>query len=484
MYREFLSSDALPAWATFNSIAYNGIRVEYVGGEPVDSGLAVKLQPAKLDSARPLLRVPRHLILCQDMVDAHAKSDMHLREALAAAGPLAMTPRGAIIIFLIMKITNAATLSEPGSVGVKCPWTEYIKFLPSVSVPTCWSEQQRELLKGTSLYVAVAAKLAGLDAEFNAFKLATQNISWCRKVWWDENRLTFLDWLDCDSWLRSRVLQLPDLGLSMIPFLDFCNHRSFPNSFYDLDDDGNIILIHRLCALGQTSETIEEVTINYGEEKSAAEMLFSYGFVDQDRTTASWMALDLKDLEGIGESGQQSVFLRAKQRLLESAPTVLLIDMGELVEWTSDYVWLLCVNPEDGFNIQVLQQNDGSQHLQAFFDNQPLLNLGSLVEVLRMKPLWPVYQLRALTLVEERVLRQLAELNDSEAICGEIQKQNEAGTQIWHVSQSLRTLEKALMEKTVTILGRQKDHLLSSEVVRKYLSDMQADPQEADDDLT
>lgn len=94
MYREFLSSDALPAWATFNNITFNGIRVEYVGGEPVDAGLAVKLQPSKLDSSRPLLRVPRHLILCRAMVDAHAKSDAHLREALTAAGPLAMTPRG------------------------------------------------------------------------------------------------------------------------------------------------------------------------------------------------------------------------------------------------------------------------------------------------------------------------------------------------------------------------------------------------------
>lgn len=167
------------------------------------------------------------------------------------------------MIFLIMKITNAVNLTEPKTIGVKCPWTEYVKFLPSVSVPTCWSDQERELLKGTSLYVSVRAKLSALENEFQTFRLATQNIGWCRKAWWDEKRLTFLDWLDCDSWLRSRVLQLPDLGLSMIPFLDFCNHRSFPNSFYDLDDNGNIILIHSLCALGQTSQVIEEVTIKY-----------------------------------------------------------------------------------------------------------------------------------------------------------------------------------------------------------------------------
>ncbi|KAK6515057.1 hypothetical protein TWF506_007408 [Arthrobotrys conoides] len=484
MYREFLSSDALPAWASFNNINFNGIRVEYVGGEPVDSGLAVKLQPSKLDSSRPLLRVPRHLILCQDMVDAHAKSDMHLREALAAAGPLAMTPRGAIIIFLIMKITNAVSLSEPKSVGVKCAWTEYVKFLPSVSVPTCWSEQERELLKGTSLHVAVTAKLAALDAEFHAFKLATQNIAWCRKVWWDEKRLTFLDWLDCDAWLRSRVLQLPDLGLSMIPFLDFCNHRSFPNSFYDLDDEGNIILIHSLCALGQNSQVIEEITINYGEEKSASEMVFSYGFVDLDRHTASWMALDLKDHESLGDDSSTMVFVRAKQRLLDSAPTLLLIDMGTSVEWTSDYIWLMCVNHEDGFNIQVMQQNDGSQHLQAFFDDEPLLNLASLVDLLRMKPLWPIYQLRALTLVEERVHRQLADLNESDVLCNEYNSQKMVGDQIWHVSQNLRTLEKALLEKTLLVLGSQKEHLLGSDVVRKYLSDMQTDLHEGEEDLT
>ena len=66
----------------------------------------------------------------------------------------------------------------------------------------------------------------------------------------------------------------------------------------------------------------------------------------------------------------------------------------------------MSVNHEDGFNIQVLQQTDGTRHLQAFWEDQPLLDISNLAELLKMKPLWPIYQLRALTLVEERELAE------------------------------------------------------------------------------
>lgn len=68
-------------------------------------------------------------------------------------------------------------------------------------------------------------------------------------------------------------------------------------------------------------------------------MVFSYGFVDQERQTASWLALDLKDLKNFGDDPSAFVFTKAKQRLMDSAPTLLLIDMGTSVEWTSDYIW-------------------------------------------------------------------------------------------------------------------------------------------------
>ena len=63
------------------------------------------------------------------------------------------TDRGAIMIFLIMQLT-ISSLTVPEKLGVAGPWTEYVKFLPSVFLPTCdWTEEEQDLLAGTSLQV-------------------------------------------------------------------------------------------------------------------------------------------------------------------------------------------------------------------------------------------------------------------------------------------------------------------------------------------
>jgi len=144
----------------------------------------------------------------------------------------------------------------------------------------------------------------------------------------------------------------------------------------------------------------------------------------------------------------------------------------------------MCVNQEDGFNMRVLQQTDGTQHLQAFFDDQPLIDLSALVEFLRLKPLWPVYQLRAITLVEERIHSQLEEIAGSEITCANLKGEKLVSEQVAYVSHGLRVLEKSLLEKAILVLENQKEHLLASDVVRKYLSEMQQDMPEAEEDFT
>lgn len=55
------------------------------------------------------------------------------------------------MVFLLMHISR----EEDGkSVGVKNPWTEYVKVLPGyIPVPTMWTDEERVLLTGTSLEV-------------------------------------------------------------------------------------------------------------------------------------------------------------------------------------------------------------------------------------------------------------------------------------------------------------------------------------------
>ena len=96
-----------------------------------------------------------------------------------------------------------ATIACPDfkGIGVTNPLTEYIKFLPDELLPTFWSEQERDLLAGTTLRPAVRAKLSSLLREFEEVRTATEGIGWCAEYWWDEEQglLTLEDWMRVDA---------------------------------------------------------------------------------------------------------------------------------------------------------------------------------------------------------------------------------------------------------------------------------------------
>lgn len=168
-------------------------------------------------------------------------------------------------------MTNGAT---GRTIGVSNPFTEYVKFLPlRVSLPTFWSESERAIATGTSLEAALSAKLNSLDREFTLLKERTSTIEWCKKYWWDANSgiLTFHDWKAVDAMYRSRALDLPGTGHSMVPCIDMANHASgdSTSALYETDSDGNAILVLRE---GKQLAANDEVTITYGDDKGACEV--------------------------------------------------------------------------------------------------------------------------------------------------------------------------------------------------------------------
>jgi hypothetical protein len=120
-------------------------------------------------------------------------------------------------------------------VGVLNPLTEYIKYLPDELLPTFWSEEEQELLTGTTLQPAVRAKLSSLLREFELVRTATENIEWCAKYWWDE-----------------------DTG--MCPCVDMANHASgdATAALYETDEDGDGLLLLRP---GKNIGKEDEITI-------------------------------------------------------------------------------------------------------------------------------------------------------------------------------------------------------------------------------
>lgn len=341
-----------------------------------------------------------------------------------------------------------------------------MRSLPEELLPTFWFEDERELLGGTTLKPAVEAKLRSLSKEFDALRSLTQDVPWCAKYWWldDEEgdylirRVTLDDWMAVDAMYRSRALEFPGIGDAMVPCIDMCNHAAdeATSALYETDANGNAVLLLRD---GKNLKKGEEITITYGDKKGACEMIFSYGFLENRMASAKELFLDLQvpDDDPLG---------MAKAHVSTSAPGVRLFDDGNGASWESAFVYILCVNEEDGLGFGVLQTTDGGRELKTRWKDQDLADASTLRDLLEKDPMWEVFQLRAVTLISGRVEAQLQQLEDS--------KEYDEMTQIRHniklLAMKLRALESELLRKAYAGLQAQQRVLADSDTVKQYLA--------------
>lgn len=232
-------------------------------------------------------------------------------------------------------------------------------------------------------------------------------------MWWHaaSPRLTEDDWFLVDAWYRSRALSFAHAGEAMVPCIDMVNHASGGaiNAYFDRDHDGNAILMmapHRSLSHG------DEVTISYGDAKSAAEMLFSYGFIEPQTTHTSALILDLTvpDDDPLKE---------AKEAVATSAAAVRISWTADRrsTQWESFFVWLICVNEEDGLRFEVVRGADDRSMLTASWQGRDLTtDTDRLETLLHSDPRWPLYELRAIVTLLERVQGQQRRLDGSEAL--------------------------------------------------------------------
>ncbi|PGH13968.1 hypothetical protein AJ80_06108 [Polytolypa hystricis UAMH7299] len=494
MKREYLPTEALVAWARLNGVKFRDVAIQQLRDETgVDKGAAVVAtakkaakEPSDVEgqTVRPdiLMTVPPELVLSLDQVGACAKADRQLTEVLDAMGDFAKTARGAILIFLLVHITY----SDPDLHGdassehlrVCNPWTEYIKFLPkSFLLPTFYTIEERELLHGTSLEVALDAKLNSLEKEFEWLREATTSIPWCVREWWNEEtgRLSVEDWKLVDAMYRSRVLELPGTGHAMVPCVDMANHASGNDTgaLYETGETGNAALQLRW---GQSLNPGDEVTITYGDEKGAAEMIFSYGFLEGGLTNARqlFLSLDIPDDDPLR---------LAKKAFCNDAPGFRLFTPSESppssssaesiqTDWESAFVWWACVNEEDGLEFRILQSTDGNSELKVSFKSQDLDSSDQLERLLKDDPMWHVFQLRAVVTVQDRVANQIAQLRGSDEYVEqwrELVDETAIRRVVWDMATRLRKLEEDLLEQGARDLEEKKLQLLDSKVVQAYL---------------
>lgn len=255
--------------------------------------------------------------------------------------------------------------------------------------------------------------------------------------------MDFDDWLQVDAMYRSRALDYPLIGHCMVPCVDLANHDPHEGTIaiYEKDASGNAVLVLRD---GKTLNEGDEVTISYGDEKGACEMLFSYGFLDESMETAETLFLSLTIPDG-------DIMRAAKMEAAGCAPGFKLIDAGdEEVDWKGDFVWLLCVSEEDGLHFDVARTVDGEEEIHGFFGEHELIGgAAELYRLLGQSELYDLYRLRAVIILQQRVFDQMQVLyssqDDMEAV------PHGEGTEVrqgaYDQAMKLRRLEFELMER-------------------------------------
>lgn len=191
----------------------------------------------------------------------------------------------------------------------------------------------------------------------------------------------------------------------MIPSIDMVNHSSKSNSYYE---PGSHESVHLLLRPGTKLEAGTEVTISYGSSKHPAEMLFSYGFIDEELNSRG-LTLPIEPFLG-------DPLGKAKVAAFLGPPVVRLYCGITGIQYNSPFLYLLCLNEEDGLEFGMFQENDGStSSLRTFWQSIDVSDATDTFELLiEDHPLRDIFKLRAVSLLENRLQEQLYRLNGSE----------------------------------------------------------------------
>ncbi|ROV89841.1 hypothetical protein VMCG_09477 [Cytospora schulzeri] len=454
MSRERLPLQALPAWMSINDATFSNVEVKPTNSK--GNGLVAHKDSTEFGDS-PLLSIPHGLVLNAEAVHEYAKEDTNFSQLLHS-------PRHDILLFLLVQLVHSSRPSE--RVCLSTPWTEYVRILDDeVPVPTLWKESERILLQGTSLESALNAKMMALAHEFDEMRETSSNLEFWNAAFWDSHLVHLTDWYLVDAWYRSRVLELPKSGPSLVPCIDMANHSNDANAYYEEDSRDEVLLLPRP---GSNVKEGDEVTISYGSEKSAAEMLFSYGFIDESSTARS-LRLPLDPLP-------DDPLARAKAHVFKAPPTVEIKEISGQMTWTSAFAYLMILNEEDGLGFRILQDKDGGRELKMFWRDEDVSDKSASFETLISDhELSDVFRLRVNMIVYQRVQDQLDSLSCplSEDSNGDSEIDGIASSNAAN-ARTLRRIETEILEKAITTLEDQRTELLALESVTAYLNSMGA----------
>lgn len=232
-----------------------------------------------------------------------------------------------------------------------------------------------------------------------------------------------------------------------MPFLDMANHSANANSHYQQGSDVEVILQIKPW---QHIEKGEELTIDYGSAKSAAEMLFSYGFID-DLSSVHSLVLHISP-------SPDDPLGQAKVKIYGKPPTLRISATDDSLELTCPFIYLMCVNEDDGLDFKVLLETDGTYGpMRAFWKSTDITDsISSFKDIITADPLADVFLLRAKVLLRYIVDEQLERLSESEHAANELDPNQESlsvgDKGIPKAASRLRVIEAELLSKSLESL--------------------------------
>jgi hypothetical protein len=331
-------------------------------------------------------------------------------------------------------------------------WTEYMGIQPlDALVPTMWTNAELSLLRSTSLESAVAAKTTLLAKEFATIQTTTQDLPFWGEIVGKD--ITLRDWIWVDALFRSRSFDLPYSGVACVPGLDLANHSSTEASAHFVQDP-ETAAVTLLLRKGSSVRAGEEVTISYGKDKPAAEMLFNYGFIDSSSSVQK-LVLPLDEL--LNEAASVDALLGPKLQVFDAAPMLeLKIDDKGKARWSAPFLPIFSVHEQDGLSFRV-EERQGQQSQRMLWRGKDITAMVGMFEVfINAHDVRDVVELRAVSsvigVVEKQLdrIRQVPQGPEGEEVRQEVRQ----------AALQLRGLETDILEKCLSAFREERDRLL------------------------
>lgn len=314
---------------------------------------------------------------------------------------------------------------------------------------------------------AARTKLRKLASEFQNLRSRIKHLTWLSPVWWGDTSnsvsdfmrmdirdesggllpngiIQFDDWVILDAMYRSRALELPNGREAMIPAIDIANHDSKPAARFEVEENGDAILLLEISSILHEGE---EICINYGSRKSSLEFLFTYGFLPiRSDSDPESILLSLPSPEDDPLAVPKVQLVSAT----DCVPGIKISDHDGSIQWDSEVLWLMNLNEEDGLAFSIT--GDSGEELNLMWKGEHV-ELRNLKATLERDGMWDLFLLRAVVTILNQVERQLLDLRAWRSDNTQSALSLERFHEVSRISTNFRAIEERILTRAFEYFG-------------------------------